>query len=65
VARHGRGGSSSDEGQNSALMAKLDRFFILRGRRDVRSSPGWVSQHVVAAQVVRDGRTEAHLSVVS
>jgi hypothetical protein len=34
VARHGRGGSLSEEGGNGAPMAKLDGFFILQGRRD-------------------------------
>jgi hypothetical protein len=29
VARHGHDGSSSEEGGNSALMAKRDGFFIL------------------------------------
>jgi hypothetical protein len=40
VARHGHDGSSSEEGGNGAPMAKHDRFFILRGRRDLGSSPG-------------------------
>jgi hypothetical protein len=39
VARHGHEGSSSEEGGNGAPMAKCDRFFILRGRRDLGSSP--------------------------
>jgi hypothetical protein len=59
VARHGHGGSSSEEGGNGAPVAKLDRFFILQGRHDVGSSPGWVSQHVVGAQVMHDGRTKS------
>jgi hypothetical protein len=63
VARHGRDGISSEEGGNGAPMAKLDGFFVLRGWRDLGSSPGWVSQHVVAVQVVHDGMTEAHPSV--
>jgi hypothetical protein len=58
VARHGHGGSSTEEGGNGAPMAKLDRFFVLWGRRDLGSSPGWVSQDVVAAQVMHDGWTE-------
>jgi hypothetical protein len=40
VARHGHDGSSSEEGGNGAPMAKRDGFFILRGRRDLGSSPG-------------------------
>jgi hypothetical protein len=43
VARHGRDGISSEEGGNGAPMAKLDGFFVLRGWRDLGSSPGWVS----------------------
>jgi hypothetical protein len=40
VARHGHDGSSSEEGGNGAPMAKRDGSFILRGRRDLGSSPG-------------------------
>jgi hypothetical protein len=40
VARHGHDGSSSEEGGNGSPMAKRDGFFILRGRRDLGSSPG-------------------------
>jgi hypothetical protein len=59
VAPRGHGGSSPEEGGNDAPMAKLDGFFVLWGQHDVGSSPGWVSQHVVAAQVMHDGRTES------
>jgi hypothetical protein len=63
VAHHGHGGSSMEEGGNGAPMAKLDGFFALRGWRNLGSSPGWVSQHVVATQVTHDGRTKTHPSM--
>jgi hypothetical protein len=56
------GGSSPEEGGNGASMAKLDGFFVLWGWCDVGGSHGWVSQHVVAAQLVHDGRTESSTS---
>jgi hypothetical protein len=40
VACHGHDGSSLEEGGNGAPMAKRDGFFILRGWRDLGSSPG-------------------------